>query len=166
MKFSAQEEYGLRCLLQVARRAPSAESDPLSIRDVADAEGLSLDYAAKLLRVLRQAGLITSERGATGGYRLARPADGIALSEVLSALDTPLYSPGFCDNHKGQLAACVHTSACSMRPVWRAIVGAVDRVLSKLYVSDLLAGERAVSDRVSESRVSESRVSEPGTVEG
>lgn len=138
MKLTAQEEYGLRCLLQVARRAPSPESPPLSIRDIALAEGLSVDYAAKLLRVLRQGNLVTSERGATGGYRLARPAAELKLSEVLRALDTPMYSNEFCEAHVGQVGRCVHQHDCTMRSLWQAIQAAVDEVSSRLSLQDLL----------------------------
>lgn len=162
MKLTAQEEYGLRCLLQVARRAPSAAGPPLSIRDVADAEGLSIDYAAKLLRVLRQADLITSERGATGGYRLSQPADTIPLRDVMRALDTPMYSSGFCDVHAGQLDACVHRGGCSMRPLWHALESALDNVLSGLYLSDLLQGEPVVHARV----LGAERNSIPGALPG
>lgn len=149
VKLTAQEEYGLRCLLQVARRAPCTSAAPLSIRDVADAEGLSIDYAAKLLRVLRQADLVTSERGATGGYRLAQPADTIPLRDVLRALDTPLYTAGFCDAHAGQLDACVHRKGCAMRPLWHALEAALDQVLNGLHLSDLLQDEPMVQARVS-----------------
>jgi Rrf2 family protein len=148
VKLTAQEEYGLRCLLQVARRAPSTASAPLSIRDVADAEGLSIDYAAKLLRILRQADLVTSERGATGGYRLSQPADTIPLRDVMRALDTPMYSSGFCDAHAGQLDACVHRKGCSMRPLWHALEAAVDQVLTGLYLADLLKDEPFVHAQV------------------
>lgn len=142
MKLTAQEEYGLRCLITVARRAPEPESEAISIRDIAEAEGLSLDYAAKLMRVLRQGQLVTSERGAQGGYRLARPAEEMMLSEVLRVLDTPLFSSEFCGAHAGQADHCVHSQGCAMRPVWSAIQGAVDAVCSRFSVRDLLAPVR------------------------
>jgi Rrf2 family protein len=139
MRLSAQEEYGLRCLIQVARRAPAGAAGLVSIREVAEAEGLSLDYAAKLLRVLRQGELLDAERGAAGGYRLARPAREIPLATVLHVLDTPLFGAEFCAGHRGQLEACVHTSACVLRPVWSAIDGAVAAVLSRFTLADLVA---------------------------
>jgi Rrf2 family protein len=139
LKLTAQEEYGLRCLLQVARRASCPTADPLSIRDVAAAEGLSIDYAAKLLRVLRQSGLLESERGAAGGYRLAAPAQTISLAAVMRALDSPLFSAEFCGTHTGQQATCVHhAGGCSMRALWRAIDAAVGDVLSRMTLADLL----------------------------
>lgn len=139
MKLTAQEEYGLRCLLQVARRAPPGSEQLLSIKDVAAAEGLSVDYAAKLLRVLRQGGLLESERGATGGYRLAEPAESISLARVMGALDSPLFSSEFCGAHTGHLQTCVHQArGCSMRALWRAIDGAVTAVLKRMTLADLL----------------------------
>ena len=83
MQLLAQEEYGLRCLLQVAQQRGS---DPLSIQAVAEAEGLSPEYAAKLMRALRQAGLVQSTRGAAGGYRLSRPPASITVWDVIQAL--------------------------------------------------------------------------------
>lgn len=138
MKLTAQEEYGLRCLLQVARRAPTERHEPLSIRDVAEAEGLSVDYAAKLLRVLRQGGLVTSERGATGGYRLARPAGELGMREVMQALDTPLFGTEFCQTHSGQLGACVHGGNCAIQVLWSAVDRALAQVLDELTLADLM----------------------------
>ncbi|MEZ4237845.1 MAG: Rrf2 family transcriptional regulator [Myxococcota bacterium] len=148
MKLTAQEEYGLRCLIQVARRAPSPDCPPVAIRDVAAAEGLSLEYAAKLMRVLRQAELVTSERGANGGYRLARPAGDIRLLEVLRSLDGPIVTPTFCETHSGQQKTCVHVGGCALRPVWHAIEAAVSQVLSALSLSELMGDERTVQRRV------------------
>jgi Rrf2 family protein len=145
MRMSAQEEYGVRCLIVVARRAPAGGPALASIRDVAEAEGLSLDYAAKLLRVLRQGSLLDSERGAAGGYRLARPAREIPLSLVLQVLDTPLFGPEFCGAHAGQLGSCVHSGGCALRPIWTAIDSAVSSVLTRYTLADLLGPEPVVA---------------------
>jgi Rrf2 family transcriptional regulator, iron-sulfur cluster assembly transcription factor len=148
VKLTAQEEYGLRCLIQVARRAPTAECPPVAIRDVAAAEGLSVEYTAKLMRVLRQAELVISERGATGGYRLARPAERIQLLEILRSLDGPIVPPTFCETHRGQQKSCVHSGGCALRPVWHAIDTAVAQVLQGLYLSELMCDERTMRERV------------------
>ena len=71
MKITAQEEYGLRCLLQLARHA--SDPRPVTVGQVAASEGLSFAYAEKLLRVLSAAGLAESIRGSRGGYRLLQP---------------------------------------------------------------------------------------------
>ncbi len=151
MKLTATEEYGLRCLIQVARYAPSGDSAPVPIRDIAEHEGLSIDYTAKLLRMLRQGDLITSERGAAGGYRLARPASELKLRDVMRVLDTPLYGGGnLCEAHSGQLPMCVHKTSCSLRVLWRAIEAAMDEVLDKVTLADLLLEEPQVVQRMAE----------------
>src|SRR2546421_5805484 len=99
MKITAQEEYGLRCLLKVAR---AVDGNSLTLPEVASAEGLSVPYAAKLLSVLRQAGLIDSVRGRSGGYRLARPPASIGLGSLLLVLGEPLFDePNYCERHPG-----------------------------------------------------------------
>src|SRR4051812_36244089 len=87
MKITAQEEYGLRCLLRLAQ---GGERQSLTLPEIAAAEGLSVPYVAKLLGVLRQAGLIESVRGRAGGYRLARTPAEIGLGSVLRVLGEPL----------------------------------------------------------------------------
>src|SRR5438046_10677342 len=99
MKITAQEEYGLRCLLRLAQ---SREGHSLTIPDIAAAEGLSVPYVAKLLSVLRQAGLVDSERGRTGGYRLAGTASDITLGQVLLVLGERLFDePAYCQTPAG-----------------------------------------------------------------
>jgi Rrf2 family iron-sulfur cluster assembly transcriptional regulator len=143
MQLSAQEEYGLRCLLQVAREPGPA---PASIPEIADREGLSPEYAAKLLRALRQAELVVSTRGAGGGYRLARPAREITVWEVVQALGGSIFPAEFCESHPGQRHDCVHTTACSLRPVWSAVENAVRGVLQKVTLADLARDERRLLD--------------------
>src|SRR5947207_15079490 len=108
MKITAQEEYGLRCLLRLAR---SAEGPPLTIPEIASSENLSPAYVGKLLAVLRHAGLIESVRGRAGGYYLARPPEEIRLGGVLLVLGEPPYDdPGYCEKHAGPEpdGPCVH----------------------------------------------------------
>ncbi|HUL79346.1 MAG TPA: Rrf2 family transcriptional regulator, partial [Vicinamibacteria bacterium] len=71
MKLSSQEEYGLRCLLQLARAGGGAS---LTIAEMSEREGISAPNVAKIMRILRRAGLVKSTRGKAGGYALARPA--------------------------------------------------------------------------------------------
>ena len=137
MKLSAQEEYGLRCLLTLARNPAGS----LTIPEIAHAEGITPHSAAKYLRILRQAGIIDSERGQHGGYSLARDASLIPVAEVLSALGGRLYDPGFCDHFTGMEEACQHSSFdCSIRGLWMRVQHAVDGVLSSTSLQDLLTG--------------------------
>lgn len=135
MKFSSQEEYGLRCLLQLARKGEGAS---MTIAEISDAEGLSPAYVAKLLRLLRIDGFVESVRGQEGGYTLARPVVEMRVLDVLGALGGRFYKPGFCDNFSGTGEVCTHTFSCSIRPLWRRVQTAIDEVLGATTIADVL----------------------------
>lgn len=141
MKLSAQEEYGLRCLLQMARQG----GESVTIGELAGLEGISTPNAAKILRVLRRGGYVRSTRGQAGGYLLARPAHEINVGEALALLGGRLYDPRFCDKHSGMERSCHHLSDCSIRSVWRLVQDAVDQVLGRLTLQDLLRNEQEMA---------------------
>lgn len=135
MKLSAQEEYGLRCLLQVARRP----GESVTIPEIAEAEGVSTHNVARYLATLRRQGIVDSERGQHGGYTLARPPEQVAVAEVISALGGPLFDTSFCDHFTGAGESCQHTAVdCSIRGLWIQVQHAVDDVLSRTTLRDLL----------------------------
>lgn len=142
MQLLATEEYGLRCLVQVARHEGER---PLTIPEIAAAEGLSTEYTGKLMRALREGGLVKSTRGAGGGYRLARPADDLTPWDVISALGGSLFPESFCDTHPGQRRDCVHNADCSIRALWRRVEGAVRAVLSSVTLADLRREESVMA---------------------
>jgi Rrf2 family protein len=142
MKLSSQEEYGLRCLLQLARTSDGAS---LTIAEMSEREGISAPNVAKIMRILRRAGLVRSTRGKAGGYHLARPAAEIRALDVLAALGGRLFDPGFCDRHAGVEVHCLNTRDCSIRPVLRGLQDAVDQVLGELTLASLLGTESEVS---------------------
>jgi Rrf2 family protein len=147
MKISSQEEYGLRCLLRLAR---SEEGSPsLTIPEIAAAEGLSAAYVGKLLSVLRHGGLIESARGRAGGYRLAGAAGEISLGRVLRVLGEPLFEePGYCERHKGTESDghCVHLGSCNLRALWQTLEQWMRQALDRITLADLLAGQQHIID--------------------
>jgi Rrf2 family protein len=110
----------------------------LTIPEISEAEGISPAYAAKLLRILRQSGFIAAARGKAGGYSLARPADRIVVGEVLAALGGKMFDTDFCESHAGQAHVCAHTTDCSIRTLWRRVQVALDDVLGKTTLQDIL----------------------------
>ncbi len=142
MKLTSHEEYGLRCLLRLAEQGSGAS---LTIPELSGTEGMSEAYAAKLLRILRQAGFIKATRGKAGGYTLARPADEIVVAEVLAALGGPLFPDDFCTSHAGDRPVCARSVDCSLRFLWRTVQDAVDVVLSRTTLASLLHGERSIA---------------------
>ena len=138
MKLTSQEEYGLRCLLRVGRAAPG---ESLTIAELSRAEGISEPNVAKMMRVLRRGGYVNSTRGQSGGYTLSRPAGDIVVGQVLATLGGRLYEPAFCEGHSGLESSCTHMTDCSIRSVWRLVQRAVDQVLGKITLKDLLKSE-------------------------
>ena len=141
MKLSTQEEYGLRCLLQIGRRG---EGGSITIPELSQLEGLSPANVGKIMRVLRRGGFVKSTRGQTGGYALARPADQVIVGDVLSLLGGRLFDSAFCERHAGIERLCTHLGECSIRPVLRQLQDAVDQVLGCLTLKGLLCTEREV----------------------
>lgn len=136
MKFSSQEEYGLRCLLQIAR---VGEKGSLTIPEISRLEDLTTTHVAKLLMILRRGGFVLSTRGQSGGYTIARPATELHVGEVLAVLGGRLYDDGFCTRHGGPSGTCAHDVDCSIRSVWEIVQHVVDDVLQNLTVADLIS---------------------------
>jgi Rrf2 family iron-sulfur cluster assembly transcriptional regulator len=145
MKISAHEEYGLRCLVQLAKAEVDAES--LTLNQIADREGLSVANAGKLMGILVRAELVQSTRGANGGYTLARPAAEIRLNEVIRILDEDTVDH-FCKTHAGVLDVCVHTSDCGIRPVIVGLHEIVQNALSEITLAELVGSEEKVDARL------------------
>ena len=141
MKISAQEEYGLRCLLQLARADSLGES--LTLAQIARREGISVANAGKLMWILNKAGFVQSQRGTKGGYRLSRPASVIHLNEVISVLDDESVET-HCKSYSGVLDSCVHTGDCGIRPVIVELHQIVDKALGEITLSQLLGTEKTV----------------------
>ena len=134
-------------MLTLARAEPGAS---LTIPQIAEAERISGPNVAKLLRALKREGYVVALRGQSGGYALARKASEINVGEVLACLGGRIFDAGFCGRHSSATRGCGHNSDCSVRSVWRLVQRAVDDVLSRLTLADLLVEESGVSvpDRV------------------
>lgn len=145
MKLTAREEYGLRCLIQIAK-APA--NSPRTILEITRAEGLTPHNVAKLLRALRHAGFVKSLRGQTGGYVLTKAAGDILVRDVLQALGGHLYDPRFCKRYKGKRSSCAHNVDCSLRSLWARLQNAVDAALETVTLADLIQPEETILVRV------------------
>ena len=146
MKFSAQEEFGMRLLLRIAK---SDSPHGLTIPEISELEGISIANAGKILRILRLAGFVESARGQTGGYKLSNPPNKIVVNDVMSVLGGKLYESDFCDLHAGIENICTNTIDCSIRSLWKAIQRMIDDVLSQITLQDLLGKEEDVDLLVS-----------------
>ncbi len=139
MKITAQDEYGLRILMRIAK---CNDKIGLSIPQLSDVEGLSQPYVSKLTRILRMEGLINSTKGHVGGYILAKPAADITVNDVLKALGGRLFDEKFCDNHVGVVKLCTNSVDCSIRSLWKMVQSTVDNLLDKITLADLSNNEK------------------------
>jgi Rrf2 family protein len=140
MKISAQEEYGLRCLVQLANLR---EGESLTLPQIAEREGISAANAGKLMWLLNKAGFVQSTRGTKGGYFLARPAGDIRLNEIIKVLDEDVLSK-HCGSYTGVMDECVHNGDCGIRPVLVGLHEIVENALSQITLAQLVGSERAV----------------------
>jgi Rrf2 family protein len=146
VKFTSHEEYGLRCLVQIGRNRPEI----VTINQISDAEGISPAYVAKLLRILRMGGFLTSARGLAGGYTLSQRPQEIVVGDVLAALGGRLFESDFCERHSGSETSCAHSVDCSLRSLWSSVQVAVDGVLRRTTLADLLRTEEEMRSLVRE----------------
>lgn len=133
MKISAQEEYGLRILVQLAK-----SENGLSISEIANKENLSISNTAKFCRLLRNANYIKSEKGKEGGYKIIKTPEEISLTKLIQSLDPPLYGETFCDKFCKDGNICVHTTNCSVKNVWIKMQAAIESSLEGMTLKDLL----------------------------
>ena len=139
MLFSTKAEYGIRLMVELGRTADSA---PVSLSAIAEAELLPLSYLEHLVAKLREADLVTSTRGAHGGYQLARPPEEIDMLAVVQALEGPI-TPMECfhEEREGKVL-CSHEGddgrACATKVLWTRVQGGVTKALGGTTVAELV----------------------------
>ena len=114
MRITTWAEYGLICALHLAKRAGEG---PITGRDRAAGERLPTDYVEQILLRLRRAGLVTSTRGARGGYVLSKAPEDISVREVIAASELATFDL-HCVSHPVGEERCSEAQSCSIRPVW------------------------------------------------
>lgn len=145
MLFSTKAEYGVRLMVELGRRADDEladQADPVALSSVAAAEMLPLSYLEHLVAKLRQAGLVTSVRGAHGGYRLARPASQIQMLDVVQVLEGPI-APMECFHEAPEgRVLCSHEvdgdRACATKLLWTRVHGGITKALASTTLADLV----------------------------
>ncbi|MDX6668014.1 MAG: Rrf2 family transcriptional regulator, cysteine metabolism repressor [Solirubrobacteraceae bacterium] len=143
MMFSTRAEYGVRVMVELARRGGD---EPVSLAEIADGDGLPLAYLEHLAARLRKAGLVESRRGARGGYLLARPAKEITMAEVVEALEGSI-APIECisegaDGHLVCSREAETDHVCPTKLLWTRVRGSIVTTLQDTRLSDLVQDKR------------------------
>jgi Rrf2 family protein len=129
---SAKVDYGLRALLTL-----TASGMPQTAEALAADQELPPRFLGAILADLRRAGLVASQRGSDGGYRLARPADTITLAEVIRALDGPLAAV------RGYRPEATHYAGAAehLQVIWVAVRASLRSVLEHVTLADVASGK-------------------------
>ena len=141
MFFTTKAEYGVRLLVELGRQG---SGQPVSLKAIAEAEGLPLAYLERIVALLKKADLVESTRGAHGGYRLTRAADEIKMDEVVLALEGAV-APMSCfvdDSEEGRVL-CSHVDdrghGCATKLLWTRVQGGVIKALAQTTLAELVA---------------------------
>jgi Rrf2 family transcriptional regulator, cysteine metabolism repressor len=141
MMFSTKTEYGVRVMVELARRTGE---EPIPLAEIAANDGLPLAYLEHLVARLRKSGLVDSRRGSRGGYLLARPAREITMAEVVEALEGAI-APIECISQApdGSIVCSRESDAdhvCPTKLLWTRVRGSIVRTLRETTLADLVSG--------------------------
>lgn len=136
MRISAKAEYACAAMLELA--ASFGDPQPVRIKAIADAQGISARFLVQILLQLKTAGLVASVRGASGGYQLARSPDAITLAAIINAIDDRTLAP------RSALNTVNRTPAIDvLLGVWNEVQQQEHKMLDRLTLSELLRRTQA-----------------------
>jgi FeS assembly SUF system regulator len=180
-RLSKTTDYGIVLMAQLASEAQpagssarettaigSAQREPLNARELAESSDLPVPMVSKILKALAKEGLLVSQRGAKGGYSLARAPEDLPVSEMIRVLEGPV---ALTDCAIGP-SLCEHETMCAVREPWQKISRVVERALADVTLADLIKDHSRASapskmlqiDRV-DSQTSQPVADSPGTDE-
>lgn len=135
MRFTTKTEYGLICLMNMARHK---ELHPVTIKEIVRGEQFSQSFTEKIMQKLRAAKIVQSQQGKQGGYVLARKPSEITLREVIEALEGQTFEV-FCEPDVRKEIVCTHfTSLCEVKPVWHRTKQLLDQFFESITLEMLI----------------------------
>lgn len=136
MKISTKGRYALRLMIDLACHPGSA---PVSLKDVAERQGISLKYLEQIVGLLGRAGFVRSVRGPQGGYRLARPPEGYTVGEILRLTEGSLAPVSCLEDAENPCERC---GQCGTVDFWAGLYAEINRYIDRFTLADLVAAER------------------------
>ena len=134
MRVSAKVDYALRAMAELG----AGPAEPIASERIAAAQSIPPKFLENILLELRRGGLVASQRGAVGGYRLARPAEEITIADVIRAVEGPLASVRGARPED----ASYQGAAVALRDVWIDLRTAMRGVLEQTTIADLVSRAR------------------------
>ena len=133
IRLTRQSDYGIVLMTRLAAQPALGQSAP----ELAGTLEIPLPMVSKILKLLAKEGLLTSQRGAKGGYSLARPIEEISIADIVEALEGPIAITD-CTDETVSAHDCSRESICSVRGHWHVINQAVSRALSAVSLADMV----------------------------
>lgn len=140
MKLSTKGRYGLRAVLDLAVHE---EEEAVALSQIAERQGISMNYLEQLIAKLKKAGIVNGIRGAQGGYRLALPAEEISVGTILRALEGDLNPVDCSEVNKGE-GNCSNSDSCVTKYVWKRISDSINDAVDGIMLSELVAESKKV----------------------
>ncbi|MBB2182328.1 RrF2 family transcriptional regulator [Lachnospiraceae bacterium MD1] len=144
MKLSTKGRYGLRAAVDLAVHA---DEDTVALSQIAERQGISMNYLEQLIAKLKKDGIVKSVRGAQGGYMLALPAEDISVGDILRALEGDL-NPVDCSEIVGD-NSCRNSDSCVTKYVWKRISDSINDAVDGIKLSELVAESKRVQAEAS-----------------
>ena len=148
MKFSTKGTYGLRAVVELAKRYGEG---PVSLAAVAAEQGISEAYLEQLMRSLKNAGIVKTARGKAGGYLLTREPQNISVLETLRALEG---STDIADCVGSDASVCENACTCSARPLFLKLQSRINAVLEETTIGELTEDHIEQKKRIEHARLS------------
>ncbi|MDP2892390.1 MAG: Rrf2 family transcriptional regulator [Bacillota bacterium] len=141
MRLSTRSRYGLRAMFELAAVFGHGH---VSIKHISENQGVPEQYLEQLFMLIRKAGLISSVRGAQGGYELARAPAEITVGDIIRALDGPM-APVSCLSESRD-AICGKEDCCVTRLVWQKVQESINRCIDAITLQGMLDDYKNISD--------------------
>lgn len=151
MKVSTRGRYGLRAVLDLAL---NSKGDVVPLNEIALRQNISISYLEQLISKLRKAGIVTSIRGAQGGYQLARDPETISVGEILRTLEGNL-DPVECSEITGEGDICSTSDNCVTKYVWKRISDSISNAVDTLMLSELIEESKRVNIDIDDEKETE-----------
>ena len=133
MRLSTKGRYGVAAMYELSTYD---DDQSVSLKEIAKNQGLSLSYLEQLFSTLKKERLVISQRGAKGGYKLAKPPQKISVGDIIRAVEGPIeFSEcvGGAENYE-----CNKSSMCVTKDVWQEVNDSVNSVIDNITLQDLL----------------------------
>lgn len=145
MKLSTRAKYGIHAMLDLAMNRGMG---PQSIKMIAERQRIPEQYLEQLISLLRREELVSSVRGAQGGYLLAKPPGEITMAELMRVLEGPISLSDCLEDER----CCDRTCVCPTRRVWERLSQSIDQVLENVTLGDMLEDHVRLQAEVEESK--------------